>query len=114
MTKWISTIMYALMDSNFDNIKVNIEAVKKIWTESDQVIHRITYHFDANEMEIWLKSVYFDFYNSSGELIYTYAKPPNWIGQSKKSAKSSYEDTKKRFPLAVVEWEDSEFADKYP
>lgn len=114
MTEYITSIMYALMDSNFDNIKANIEAVKKIWTESDQVIHRISYNFDADEQDVWCKTTYFDFYNAKGEKIYCYSKSTQWIGRSTKHAKDHYEETKKRYPLAIVEWEDSEFAEKYP
>lgn len=111
---WISSILYALMDSNFDNIKKNIEEVKKIFTESDQVIHRISYYFDANEQDVWCKTTYFEFYNSKGEMLYTYNKATQWIGRSTSRAKEHYEETKKRFPLAVVEFEESKFAEKYP
>lgn len=110
MTTSITTLMYALMDSNFDNIKSNIDAVKKIWVESDQVVHRICFSFDANEMDVWLKQVYFDFYNNKGEMVYSYSKPAQWIGRSLNHAKHNYEETKKRYPLAIVEWEDSKYA----
>lgn len=111
---WISSLLYALMDSNFDNIKKNIEAVKKIFTDSDSVIHRIIFSFDANEMEVWHKTTYFEFYNFKGELIYTYAKATNIVGQSTRIARERYEEIKKQYPLAIVEFEECKFAEKYP
>lgn len=110
----INDLLYALMDSNFDNIKANIESIKKVFQDTYAIQMEIDFHFDASEHDVWFRTTRFKFLDAQNQEIYSYSKAGAMVARQKCHARRSYEEYKERYPFATVIWNESEFADKYP
>lgn len=102
MTESISHLLFALRESNFQNIKDNIELVLSIFRDSHDVKHRIDIHYEAEEERKWVWISCFDFYDSKGNLIYYYSKYPHFIIGGKYKALEKQIELHREFPDALI------------
>jgi len=109
--KELNSLLYALRNSNFDNIRSNIESIEKLFQDTHTVLHHIRYSYDAEEMMMWVRHISFSFHDAKGDLISEYHKTPSVISTSTGTARRIFEEDKLRHPHAIFEFLESEFAD---